>query len=152
MKIVIIGVGGMGAISLSKIIAEASMAKGLYVKSTENHGMAKKGGLVETYMKINEGLSPYIQQGSADFAIVLETAYSDYAKAFLKKSGILIELSNTARDDIVDRFGDVKFANSFILGRFIKSQTLFSSDDMENILKNFKNADKNISAFKMGVV
>ncbi len=152
MKLVILGIGGMGAISLSKTIAQIAMNKDMSVKSTEIHGMAKKGGLVEIYMKIGEGVSPYIPQGDADFAVVLDELYSEYAVSFLNKNGKLIMLSNNDKYEIVEEFGDAKFANSFILKKFIDKQNIITEDDALSVLKNIKQSEKNIEAFKRGAV
>ncbi len=151
MKIVILGVGGMGAISLSKIIAQIAMDENISVKSTEIHGMAKKGGLVEIYMKIGEGISPYVSQNEADFAIVLDGAYIDYGRGFLNDRGVLVELKKGETEKIIKEFGDIRFANSFALGKFIKEQNLFDKNDVIEVLRNFKKPDKNIKAFKVGL-
>ncbi len=152
MKLVILGVGGMGAISLSKIIAQIAINKELSVKSTEIHGMAKKGGLVEIYMKIGEGVSPFIPQKEADFCIVLEETYYDYSTHLVKDKKDIILLDSKDKLSILEEFNDVRFANSFILGRFFKRQNLFCEEDAIRVLGLFKMPDKNIEAFKRGVV
>ncbi len=151
MKLVIIGVGGMGAISLSKTIAQMAINKNLSVKSSEIHGMAKKGGLVEVQMKIDEGLSGVVLQKEADIVILLEDLYIQYAKAFLNKNGILITLTKEEKESIKKEFGDIKFANSFILGRFIKKQSIFNKYDAAEVLKNIKFSEKNLRSFEGGV-
>ncbi len=151
MKLVILGVGGMGAISLSKILARVAINKNLTVKSTEIHGMAKKGGLVEIYMKIGEGASPYIPQKEADFCIVLERLYYDYALNLVKSPEGIILLKDDDKVKILKEFGDIRFANSFILGKFFKKQNIFDRKDAVGVLSAFKMPDKNIKAFYEGV-
>ncbi len=152
MKLVILGVGGMGAISLSKIIAQMSIIRGLSVRSSEIHGMAKKGGLVEVQMKIGEGKSGVVLQRSADFALVLNETYLEYGEAFLKDNGVgLITLTSEDKRWIIDNLGDVRFANALVLGRFVKYQDLFTEDDAIKALRRFKFFEKNTIAFERGL-
>ncbi len=152
MKLVILGVGGMGAISLSKIIAQMSIIRDLSVRSSEIHGMAKKGGLVEVQMKIGEGKSGVVLQRSADFVLVLNETYLEYGEAFLKNDGVgLITLTSEDKRWVIDNLGDVRFANALVLGRFVKYQDLFTKDDAAKALKRFKFFEKNTIAFERGL-
>ena len=152
MKLVILGVGGMGAISLSKIIAQMSISRDLSVRSSEIHGMAKKGGLVEVQMKIGEGKSGVVLQRSADFVLVLNETYLEYGEAFLKNDGVgLITLTSEDKRWVIDNLGDVRFANALVLGRFVKYQDLFTKDDAAKALKRFKFFEKNTIAFERGL-
>ena len=150
MKLIILGTGGMGAISLSKIIAQMAMDKNLHVKSTEIHGMAKKGGLVEIHMKIDEDLSPYVPQKEADFTIILDELYLDYGKNLVKNNGIVIALDKSEKHDIINRFRYIHFASSFILGKFVKKQNIFDKNCAMAVLKTFRNPSENIKVFKKG--
>ncbi len=151
MKLVMIGSGGMGVVSLSRMVAYMAIHRGLSVKSTEIHGMAKKGGLVEVYMKIGEGASPFIVQGEADSVIVMDNKYLDYAKAFLKNDGVLVQFSEEDKRFVVEKFGDLRFASSFVLGKFLKTQELFGMEDAKEVLKGFKSPKENLEALKRGV-
>jgi len=51
--LIIVGVGGQGAILLSDIIGSAAVKKGLPVRAAETHGMAQRGGSVEIHLRIN---------------------------------------------------------------------------------------------------
>ncbi|WP_025209676.1 2-oxoacid:acceptor oxidoreductase family protein [Hippea sp. KM1] len=152
MKLVILGVGGMGSISLSKTIASMAINRGLAVKSSEIHGMAKKGGLVEIQMKIDEGLSGVVLQGEADFSFVMNKDYTDYGQAFLKRDGRLIMADRDTVEGIVRDLGDVRFVGSFLLARFIGYQDVFREDDALNVLEKLKEGEKNIEAFKRGLI
>lgn len=44
LNIVVVGVGGQGALTTSGIIARAAMRAGLNVVTAETHGMAQRGG------------------------------------------------------------------------------------------------------------
>ncbi len=152
MKLVILGVGGMGAITLSKIIAQMCIEKDIPVRSSEIHGMAKKGGLVEIQMKIGSGKSGVVLKKTADFAIVLDKEYEDYAKSYLKNGEKgLITLTDEEKVWAAQELGDVRFANAFLLGRFIKNQSIFDKDDALSVLKGFKFFDKNKISFERGL-
>jgi len=71
-KIYLTGVGGQGIIRAATIIGEAAMKKGLRAVMSELHGMAERGGIVTTEMKIGDGCSALIQKGSADLLLALE--------------------------------------------------------------------------------
>ena len=72
-NIIIAGVGGLGAITLTKIIAQAAMINGYDVKTSELHGLSQKGGSVQTHIRFGDRIySPLVPQGEADLIIGLE--------------------------------------------------------------------------------
>ncbi len=90
LNILIVGVGGQGALTTSGIIARAAMKAGLNVVSAETHGMAQRGGSVEVHVRIGDVKSPIIPEGGADVMIALEPSEAlRYAK-FLNEKSIVI--------------------------------------------------------------
>jgi len=71
-KIYFTGVGGQGIVRVSTIIGEAAMRKGLNVVMSELHGMAERGGMVTTEVKIGDSSSAIIQDGNADLLFAME--------------------------------------------------------------------------------
>ena len=71
-NIYICGVGGQGIIKTSIVIGEASMKSGMGVVMSEVHGMAQRGGVVSTELRIGDSKSPIIENGSADLLIAFE--------------------------------------------------------------------------------
>jgi len=71
-KIYFTGVGGQGIVRVSTIIGEAAMRKGLKVVMSELHGMAERGGMVTTEVKIGDSSSAIIQDGNADLLFAME--------------------------------------------------------------------------------
>lgn len=71
-NIYICGVGGQGIIKTSIVIGEAAMKKGESVVMSEIHGMAQRGGVVSTELKIGEARSPLIGRGEADLILAFE--------------------------------------------------------------------------------
>jgi len=143
----------MGAISLSKIIAQMCIEKEISVHSSEIHGMAKKGGLVEIQMRIGDGKSGVVLQKTADYSIVLDKAYLEYGLCYLKDKGRgLIVLEDNDKEWVVRNLGDVRFTNALILGRFLRFQTLFDKNDALSVLKRFKFFEKNKMSFERGLL
>jgi indolepyruvate ferredoxin oxidoreductase, beta subunit len=71
-NIYISGVGGQGIIKTSTVIGEAAMKNGLPVVMSEIHGMAQRGGVVSTQLKIGDAYSPIIEKGGADLLLAFE--------------------------------------------------------------------------------
>lgn len=71
-NIYISGVGGQGIIKTSVIMGEAAMKKDLNVVVGEIHGMAQRGGVVSTQMKIGDTHSPLIEEGKVDLLLAFE--------------------------------------------------------------------------------
>ncbi|MFO8050132.1 MAG: indolepyruvate oxidoreductase subunit beta [Thermoplasmatota archaeon] len=54
----IVGVGGQGALTVSKIIGYAAIRKDVQIVVSEIHGMAQRGGVVQTTIRLGETISP----------------------------------------------------------------------------------------------
>ena len=81
------GVGGQGTILASNVLAEVGLAAGFDVKKSEVHGMAQRGGSVNTHIRWDAVRvhSPLIGLGEADVLLAFERAealrYADYLRA-----------------------------------------------------------------------
>ncbi len=76
-NIIINGVGGQGLITLLQIIATVAAKQGYDVKTSELHGLAQRGGSVETHIRFGKKIySPLVSQGRADLIISLEVQES----------------------------------------------------------------------------
>ncbi len=82
-SIIFAGVGGQGVLTASSIVGKASLLSGINVVMSEVHGMAQRGGIVVTEMKIGEAKSPLIGKGEADIIVGFEPveAYRALPKA-----------------------------------------------------------------------
>lgn len=69
----LVGVGGQGAILISKIMSNGFMKAGYDVKQSEVHGMAQRGGSVSTQVRWGEKVyGPVFGRGEADIMVALE--------------------------------------------------------------------------------
>lgn len=72
LNILVVGVGGQGALTTAHLIARAAMKAGLNVLVAETHGMAQRGGTVEVHVRIGEVMSPLIPDCGAHIMLALE--------------------------------------------------------------------------------
>jgi len=86
------GVGGQGTILASDVLAEVALAAGFDVKKSEVHGMAQRGGSVNTHVRWNSDrvYSPLIGLGEADVLLVFEEAEALRYAEYLKPDGVAI--------------------------------------------------------------
>lgn len=72
-NIFLIGVGGQGTGLLSEVILRAADHANLRVKAVDTHGLAQRGGIVISQVRIGEKVfSPLIASGQADLVLALE--------------------------------------------------------------------------------
>ncbi len=92
VNVLIVGVGGQGVILVSKVLATLAQSRGLDVKQSEVHGMAKRGGTVFSHVRFGPQVwSPTIPQGEADLLVALEWAEGLRWLPYLKpQSGIFL--------------------------------------------------------------
>jgi indolepyruvate ferredoxin oxidoreductase beta subunit len=84
-NIMFCGVGGQGILTSSRILALAAVHAGLDVKMSEVHGMAQRGGNVDTHVRIGEIVpSSLIPKGAAHYLVAFEKLealrYMDYLR------------------------------------------------------------------------
>lgn len=90
-NILLVGVGGQGAILTSKILAAGLIDAGYDVKMSEVHGMAQRGGSVTTQVRYGEKVhSPIIGVGKADIVVAFEKIEALRWIEYLKPNGILV--------------------------------------------------------------
>lgn len=93
-NIYISGVGGQGIIKTSIVMGEAAMKMGKPVVMSEVHGMAQRGGVVSTELKLGYSLSPIIQDGHANLLLAFEPLESLRAIHKINKNSYVIINTN----------------------------------------------------------
>lgn len=86
------GVGGQGTILASNVLAEVALAAGFDVKKSEVHGMAQRGGSVNTHVRWDAERvhSPLIGRGEADILLIFEEAEALRYAEYLKPGGAAV--------------------------------------------------------------
>jgi indolepyruvate ferredoxin oxidoreductase beta subunit len=95
----------------SEVCGVAAMLAGFHVKKSEVHGMAQRGGSVESHLRFGERVfSPLIPRGSADVLVCFDQAEGERLSGWLRPGGVsLAEHLGTAPSDS-------RFLNTYLLG------------------------------------
>lgn len=91
------GVGGQGTILASNLLAEVALAAGFDVKKSEVHGMAQRGGSVNTHIRwdAEQVYSPLIGVGEADMLLAFEWAEALRYLGYLRAGGVAVVNQHT---------------------------------------------------------
>ncbi len=90
-NILLIGVGGQGIVLASEIMSEFFKRQGYDVKKSEVHGMAQRGGIVSSHVRIGEKVySPMIEKGMADIMLSFEKMETLRWLYYVKPDGIIV--------------------------------------------------------------
>jgi indolepyruvate ferredoxin oxidoreductase beta subunit len=71
-RLIIVAVGGQGNLLASKVLGEAALLSGVPVRMSEIHGMAQRGGVVESAIVFGNAESTIISDGEADILVSFE--------------------------------------------------------------------------------
>lgn len=98
--IILAGVGGQGILSIAYVIDNAALADGLFFKQAEVHGMAQRGGAVQSHMRLSDGAiwSDLIPRGEADMILSVEPLEALRYFDYLKPDGIVVTSSTPYRN------------------------------------------------------
>ena len=72
LRIFFTGVGGQGTLLATRLVGQAALEENLPVLMAEIHGMAQRGGVVESSVVLGRAASPTIADGEADIVIAFE--------------------------------------------------------------------------------
>jgi indolepyruvate ferredoxin oxidoreductase beta subunit len=106
-NIYLTGVGGQGIGLISEIVLRAVDHSGQRVKSVDTHGLAQRGGIVVSQIRLGDSVhAPLIRPGRANLAIALERHEAlRAAGAALRKGGCLVYY-DTVWQPLAVRLGD----------------------------------------------
>ncbi|MCE5202984.1 MAG: indolepyruvate oxidoreductase subunit beta [Actinomycetia bacterium] len=89
--VVLAGVGGQGTILAGDVLAKVAMAEGYDVRLSEVHGMAQRGGSVDTVVRFGEKVySAMVDEGGADHLIAFEVIEAARKVPLLNPEGRLV--------------------------------------------------------------
>jgi indolepyruvate ferredoxin oxidoreductase beta subunit len=142
------GTGGQGVLTAAEILGRAALEQGFHVKKSEVHGMAQRGGSVESHLRFGSAVfSPLIPEGKADYLVSFYKDESARLKHFLRPGGVDLT-------ECIDKPGSPghghKYLNTYLLG--VLSVHLPIKEDnwlkaLEAAFRN-KNLKENIEVFQ----
>ena len=90
--IILSGVGGQGILSIAFVIDNAALKAGLNFKQSEVHGMAQRGGAVQSHLRLSDGpiFSDLIPKGGADMVLSVEPLEALRYFDYLGPEGIVV--------------------------------------------------------------
>ncbi|MFA5099958.1 MAG: 2-oxoacid:acceptor oxidoreductase family protein [Candidatus Omnitrophota bacterium] len=144
------GTGGQGVLAAAEILGWAAIYGGYHVKKSEVHGMAQRGGSVESHVRFGGRVfSPLIPEGRVDFLV-----------SFLKDESIRMKHSMAVKgvdltDDLDKANGalsEKRYLNSYLLGvlsRYLTIRTENWFAAIDHVFFN-KNPQGNKDAFLQG--
>lgn len=128
--IILAGVGGQGILSIAFAIDIAALKQGLQFKQAEVHGMAQRGGAVQSHLRLADKkiYSDLIPQGQADLILSVEPLETIRYLEYLHPEGIIISSCHPYRNipdypplkeilDTLSHFPRVKLIDSLKLAR-----------------------------------
>ena len=149
-QILISGVGGQGILFITRLLAETAIAMGLPVLTSETHGMAQRGGIVISHLKVGPYASPLIRPGQADGLLSLKGETVALHHHFLKPGGWITanssgneirelehQLATVAADSIALSLRNPQAVNLIVLGRAMAEPGRFfcSSTQIEETIR-----------------
>ena len=90
LRIYFTGVGGQGTLTATTLLSRTALDQGFQVTSGEIHGMAQRGGVVESSVLIGGWQSPSIYSGEADVILGFEPLETLRALPYLSPGGIVL--------------------------------------------------------------
>jgi indolepyruvate ferredoxin oxidoreductase, beta subunit len=93
-RLILVAVGGQGNLLSSKVIGESALLANVPVRMSEIHGMAQRGGVVESSIVFGDAKSTIISDGEADVLVGFEP--SETARALNKCNFSTVVISNLA--------------------------------------------------------
>ncbi|MDK2856923.1 MAG: indolepyruvate ferredoxin oxidoreductase, beta subunit [Verrucomicrobiota bacterium] len=112
-SIKVAGLGGMGVLKSSLILAEVFFRQGLDVKKAEVHGMSQRGGSICSDVRFGKKVfSPMIPAGTIDFLVLFQEDQFPLYEAECSPDTVI--LKPTAID--LSRLGNRKALNVAMIG------------------------------------
>jgi len=93
-RLIIVAVGGQGNLLASRVLGEAALLADVPVRMSEIHGMAQRGGVVESALVFGDARSTIISDGEADVLVGFEP--SETLRALNKCNSKTVVITNLA--------------------------------------------------------
>jgi len=93
-RLILVAVGGQGNLLSSRVIGESALLANVPVRMSEIHGMAQRGGVVESSIVFGDAKSTIISDGEADVLVGFEP--SETLRALNRCNSGTVVISNLA--------------------------------------------------------
>ncbi|MDR2425782.1 MAG: 2-oxoacid:acceptor oxidoreductase family protein [Endomicrobium sp.] len=135
-NILFCGTGGQGILTAAEIVSLAAVYDGYHTKKSEVHGMAQRGGSVESHVRFGKLVySPLIEEGSADFLVSFHKGEHDRMKRCLCANGVdLFASFEEAEKNMTNK----KFINTHMLGVLSKNLNIRAESWLKALEAGFK--------------
>jgi indolepyruvate ferredoxin oxidoreductase beta subunit len=149
-NILFCGTGGQGVLTAAEVTGWAAIYAGFHAKKSEVHGMAQRGGSVESHVRFGaQVFSPLIPKGQADILVPFHSGEADRLREFLKPGGKdLLPFMAKAYEKGSTAF----FLNTFLLGVLAAHLEIPKESWLMALERQFRNKklDENIKVFHNG--
>lgn len=89
IRIYMTGVGGQGTLTATTLLARTALEEGVQVVAGEIHGMAQRGGVVESTVLLGGWSSPKMSHGEADIMLGFEPLETLRGLPYLAPKGVV---------------------------------------------------------------
>ncbi|WP_418237675.1 2-oxoacid:acceptor oxidoreductase family protein, partial [Desulfovibrio sp.] len=89
LRIFFTGVGGQGTLTATTLLARTALDAGQEVVAGEVHGMAQRGGVVESVLLLGGWRSPKLDLGEADILLGFEPLETLRGLPYLRPGGVI---------------------------------------------------------------
>jgi len=103
----IVGVGGQGALTVSRIIGAAALKKNVPIIISEIHGMAQRGGVVKTTIRLGDTISPLPFKSDITCLVGFEPLEVYRARDEISKDTVVVISTDPIRPISVSSWGKV---------------------------------------------
>lgn len=109
-NLILAGVGGQGLLALAAVIGEAARSLDMHVLQAEVHGMAQRGGVVQSHLRYSDQPlhSALVKAGTADLVLSLEPMEALRYMPMLTPDGAVVtnavpykNIPNYPEDDVI---------------------------------------------------
>ncbi|MHB8067147.1 MAG: 2-oxoacid:acceptor oxidoreductase family protein [Desulfobaccales bacterium] len=143
-QIIISGLGGQGALTITRLLAEAAAALDLEVLTSETHGMAQRGGTVISMIKVGPFRGPLIPPGRADVGLFLALKNLAVHRFYLRADAAVFvnspvpgDFQNIDAQGLARQLGAAVAANLILLGYAAGKQALFCGPELlEQVIRD----------------
>ncbi|NYE56760.1 2-oxoacid:acceptor oxidoreductase family protein [Carboxydothermus ferrireducens] len=178
MNVMIAGVGGQGAVLVTRLLGEALARSGKKVLATESLGMAQRGGSVVSFLRIEEEGGPLPGEESIDFLLALELVEGLRNISYLKSEGKAVAFGKVIyppgigekdfsvlklrlppqmkvflEEEVLKFISDLKTINIFFLGILVKNTYPDLASEVLKVMEQVINPRKleaNVKSFWQG--